>query len=404
MSELDVADLTNDSLPEASFPANPISDFRLYMEPEVHQGTWAHAKEDTSVEICGVLVGRWERDENGPYAVVTNYIRCESAASKFAEVTFTHESWSQINEEMDSKYSDARIVGWYHSHPDFGIFLSDRDCFIHEHFFSNAGQVAFVVDPVRDLEGMFAWRSGKPTPLEHYWVGDHIEIGAVDSKSSASANVSTGAATSEAYSAGAAPPRSWLQELLMLLLVGLLFFMLGQFLAGQKSRWEREMIERGAVAHYGTNKIMKIGLEENLQLVSERLGELSKSLKELPAAGVELDEDAQQAANSLRRDLETNLVLCRDAIDRINRTYGLSDAERQTLLLIVAKKRAELEKAFKEPQKSSEKKKTEASSTSAETIPDKAKEQEKSAETPAAEKEPDAAAPSETTSTTSASE
>src|SRR5690606_7016679 len=123
-----------------------------------------------TVEICGILVGEWRQDEDGPFATVENYIRCDNATSKFAEVTFTHESWAKINEEMDSRFDGKRIVGWYHSHPDFGIFLSGRDCFIHEHFFGSPGQVAFVVDPVRELEGVFAWRNGKPTPMRHYWV------------------------------------------------------------------------------------------------------------------------------------------------------------------------------------------------------------------------------------------
>ena len=68
-----------------------------------------------TVEICGVLVGNWGSDENGPYAAVTDYIRCENAASKFAEVTFTHESWAQINKEMDlevCRQADRRLVSF----------------------------------------------------------------------------------------------------------------------------------------------------------------------------------------------------------------------------------------------------------------------------------------------------
>ena len=74
------------------------SAFRLHLAPEVHRGVEAHAKADSSVEICGVLVGQWGQDAQGPFALVTDYIRCDNAASKFAEVTFTHESWSQINQ------------------------------------------------------------------------------------------------------------------------------------------------------------------------------------------------------------------------------------------------------------------------------------------------------------------
>ena len=101
-------------------------------------------------------------------------IRGEGAQTRFAEVTFTHETWAKINSEMDNKFSKLSIVGWYHTHPDFGIFLSDRDRFIHEHFFTGPGQIAHVIDPIRKTEGVFIWRDAKPSPCEHYWVGDRI--------------------------------------------------------------------------------------------------------------------------------------------------------------------------------------------------------------------------------------
>jgi hypothetical protein len=78
---------------------------------------------------------------------------------------------------MDTKFSELAIVGWYHTHPDFGIFLSDRDRFIQEHFFSGPGQFAHVIDPIRKIEGVFAWRAGKPALCEYYWIGDRILTG-----------------------------------------------------------------------------------------------------------------------------------------------------------------------------------------------------------------------------------
>src|SRR3954447_8721170 len=110
MARTDAKDLKNESLPTGTFPVDPRSDFRLHISPAVRSGIQQHAKADTSVEICGVLIGNWHRDENGPYADVTDYIRCDSATSKSAEVTFTHESWAQINKEMDSRFQNARII------------------------------------------------------------------------------------------------------------------------------------------------------------------------------------------------------------------------------------------------------------------------------------------------------
>jgi hypothetical protein len=64
---------------------------------------------------------------------------------------------SQSKTEVCGVLVDARIVGWYHSHPGFGVFLSDHDTFIHNNFFSSPQQVAWVYDPHSDEEGCFGW-------------------------------------------------------------------------------------------------------------------------------------------------------------------------------------------------------------------------------------------------------
>jgi hypothetical protein len=85
-------------------------------------------------------------------------------------VTFTQEAWVRIHEEKDRKYSGQAIVGWYHSHPGFGVFLSDHDLFIHKHFFSDPGNLAWVYDPHSDEEGCFGWNGGEVRRLERYGV------------------------------------------------------------------------------------------------------------------------------------------------------------------------------------------------------------------------------------------
>ncbi|MCA1557569.1 MAG: hypothetical protein LC731_03400, partial [Acidobacteria bacterium] len=64
----------------------------------------------------------------------------------------------------------ARIVGWYHTHPRFGIFLSEMDVFIQKNFFSEPWQTAFVLDPVQRTEGFFIWSHGEPKLIDEYWV------------------------------------------------------------------------------------------------------------------------------------------------------------------------------------------------------------------------------------------
>ena len=89
-----------------------------------------------------------------------------------AHVTFTQDTWEHIYKVKDREYPRHRIVGWYHSHPGFGVFLSEHDTFIHKNFFSSPGQVAWVFDPQSDEEGCFGWVNGRIERLSRLAVVD----------------------------------------------------------------------------------------------------------------------------------------------------------------------------------------------------------------------------------------
>lgn len=115
-----------------------------------------HARSSNKAEVCGVLVGAEEKD----FTTVEASIPGANAVQGGSHVTFTQDTWEHIYRIKDRDYPQARIVGWYHSHPGFGVFLSDHDTFIHKNFFSSPRQVAWVYDPHSDEEGCFGWAGG----------------------------------------------------------------------------------------------------------------------------------------------------------------------------------------------------------------------------------------------------
>ena len=127
-----------------------------------------HARSSIKAEICGVLIGR---DRPGKIEIQA-CIPGENAEEAGAHVTFTQETWGHIYQVKDKEFPDDRIVGWYHSHPGFGIFLSDHDAFIHKNFFASPGQVAWVFDPHSDEEGCFGWVAGQIERLSQVAVLD----------------------------------------------------------------------------------------------------------------------------------------------------------------------------------------------------------------------------------------
>src|SRR5215469_1606626 len=129
----------------------------LLVNSEVVRQIRQHARSSSKTEICGVLIGQ-DRDLR---VEVIACIEGQNAEEAGAHVTFTQDTWEHIYAVKDKKYPDERIVGWYHSHPGFGIFLSEHDTFIHKNFFSSPGQIAWVYDPHSDEEGCFGWVDGQ---------------------------------------------------------------------------------------------------------------------------------------------------------------------------------------------------------------------------------------------------
>lgn len=142
--------------------SNVAKAFSVQVDSEILRRIRQHARSSMSAEICGILIGSKKEDT----VVVEACIPGEKAAQGGAHVTFTQDTWAHIYKVKDKDYPDKSVVGWYHSHPGFGVFLSDHDLFIHENFFSARHQVAWVYDPHSDEEGCFGWENGRTRRLK----------------------------------------------------------------------------------------------------------------------------------------------------------------------------------------------------------------------------------------------
>src|SRR5262249_15607032 len=151
----------------------------VVMEAEVARKIRQHARTSMKAEVCGVLIGSTEHDR----MIVEACIQGINAAQGGAHVTFTQDTWEHIYKIKDKDYPDQKIVGWYHSHPGFGVFLSEHDLFIQQNFFSNPQQVAWVYDPHTDEEGCFGWVGEKIEKLTAIRVGylQNIDVNAANS-------------------------------------------------------------------------------------------------------------------------------------------------------------------------------------------------------------------------------
>lgn len=150
-------------------PAPKIAGPRFEIDNEVTRCIRQHARSHMKTEVCGVLIGE---TRNGVVEVQAS-IEALNAAQAGTHVTFTQDAWETIYKVKDERYPEERIVGWYHSHPGFGVFLSEHDTFIHRNFFSSPDQVAWVYDPHTDEEGCFGWVDGDIHRISNFSIADN---------------------------------------------------------------------------------------------------------------------------------------------------------------------------------------------------------------------------------------
>lgn len=136
------------------------NDLPIFVDMDVMRDMEAHARENTRVELGGVMLGNQHVDSQGnPFVVITDSLRAKHYEATKGSFKFTHETWSQITRERNEFKKDLEMVGWYHTHPGWGVFLSGMDLFICNNFFSRPLDVALVVDPCAGDRGWFQWNS-----------------------------------------------------------------------------------------------------------------------------------------------------------------------------------------------------------------------------------------------------
>lgn len=131
----------------------------------------AHAGTDLDHEVGGGLVGKWRRDAmtNEQFIVVEAVLPARHTRQGATFLTFTQDTLVTMNEELEMHYPGKQLVGWYHTHPRMGVFLSGYDVFLHENFFPEPWQVALVMEP-HSLQGGFFIRQqdGRFDPKQYF--------------------------------------------------------------------------------------------------------------------------------------------------------------------------------------------------------------------------------------------
>jgi proteasome lid subunit RPN8/RPN11 len=146
--------------------------FKLYIKRIILDEIETYLESDIRTELGGVLIGECGTVSGENTIIIEDIIIARYTESSLSRLTFTHETWEDINNRLEKNFSGKKIIGWFHSHPGHGVFMSGYDKFIQENFFNSGCMAAFVYDPIRKERGFFRSDEGYIIELKSYGIYD----------------------------------------------------------------------------------------------------------------------------------------------------------------------------------------------------------------------------------------
>ena len=129
----------------------------------------AHSRSNLDYELGGALLGTAYRYKSGVIVEVSAALPATSGDHGPVHFTFSADSWSKLHQDRAAHYPQLDIVGWFHTHPDLGVFYSSDDVVVHSAAFTQPWHVGLVVDPVRAEASFFGWVDGALQPLSGFY-------------------------------------------------------------------------------------------------------------------------------------------------------------------------------------------------------------------------------------------
>ena len=111
-----------------------------------------YEKDGTVPEIGGILMGRPNFcDLDGKYRIIVDeFVPINPESNSVFQLKFSTQSLVKDLGDIQDQFPDYTTVGWFHTHPGHGLFLSKPDLIIQEQYFGELYQFAMEIDSLTE--------------------------------------------------------------------------------------------------------------------------------------------------------------------------------------------------------------------------------------------------------------
>lgn len=283
-------ELTENMLPQNILPIGDRveENKNIYILQSVYKEIHKFTQNKTTNESGGMLVGTVLEEFGKTNIIISGFVEAKYCEATPTTLKFTHETWEYVHKEIEKKHPGKKIVGWIHTHPDFGIFLSEYDKFIHQNFFNEDYQVAYVVDPIQKIEGFYFWINEKIEKCKGFYIYDKT-----------GAKITVGADKEEAAATKESSIFSIRNVLIAVLTVAVILLTFSNISTNQKlSKLEEQQKTLAESANQSLSYMQ--------QLIWSQAGEIQKLKNALTEAGIVVESSATEPQDTAGNDASGN--------------------------------------------------------------------------------------------------
>ena len=146
--------------------------FPLYVSKLAEEKMRNHAigRVADRLEVMGLMLGQVFDHEGQKYGMVRDVATTDLEASS-VRVRFRRDGFERLFTSLEDQGYGYIVLGWYHSHPGHGVFMSPTDVETQRSMFTAPYHSAIVIDPVNKEIGAFRLRrvDVDPLPFAVYW-------------------------------------------------------------------------------------------------------------------------------------------------------------------------------------------------------------------------------------------
>jgi len=159
-----------------------VGDVPVFIPQRVLDEAASLSRQSVAKETGGILIGRLHRDASVPeiFVEVTAQIHARHTEADLTKLTFTSETWTEVQGAIELRGKGEMMLGWWHSHPVrewckdcaperqqvckmASDFFSSHDQALHRTVFPRAYSIALVANDVAAGDvtfSAFGWREG----------------------------------------------------------------------------------------------------------------------------------------------------------------------------------------------------------------------------------------------------